>query len=159
MIDINNLNYGFTGGKLIPEFGFVIVVGMIAFVLNYLKVISVIAARKKYNIKAPQMTETRKDDKGEFKQVPEEYLCAQRAHLNNVENFPIFLMLLIFAGIGYPVYAAAAGFEYQFFKYIGAYNYATKGAKKRGTGALFHLGEVTLFILSGMTAYNLIMSI
>jgi glutathione S-transferase len=149
-------DFEYAGGKLIPEHGLLALAGGLAFVINLILVIMVGKARKKYKVSPPVMTETRKDAKGELRELPLAYLQAQRAHLNNVENLPLFYGLLILGGIGFPAYVGLCGLGYQLFRFIGGVCYSLFGAKGRFAGGLFHVFELAMVYYTFKTAYVLL---
>ena len=51
--------------------------------------------------------------------------CTQRGHQNSLENQPIFLSLLLTAGLRFPVTAAIAGASYLIGRVIYMESYAT----------------------------------
>ncbi|KAK1756907.1 hypothetical protein QBC47DRAFT_172490 [Echria macrotheca] len=60
--------------------------------------------------------------------------CAQRAHANFTENLTPFLTVLAVAGLRYPVFAAAAGGAWSFFRILYARGYAANGPQGRLIG-------------------------
>lgn len=161
----STFNYGWSGGKVTPEFGLVVLVGAFAWMVNLAFTAQVGRSRKKFNIQAPRMTETfiNQPSGGEtgsltatYDQVPEEYLRYQRVHLNNVENAPFFYGLLILAGIGYPFGAFIAGLVYQLGRIVGGVGYYYS-SQKRQYGGFFHLGEFVLVGLAIATGIQLLM--
>jgi len=158
--------YGYSGGEIVPEFGLVIIVGVIAWIINFVFSIQVGLSRRKFGIEPPRMTETALPNPNSESEhlvsaaageTPEEYRRYQRVHLNNVENSAFFYGLLILAGIGYPFAAFLAGLWYQIFRVVGAIGYYYS-AKERRWGAFFHIGEIVLAALAFTTAIKLLMS-
>jgi len=161
------VQWQYSNGQIIPEFGFVILVGIVAFFVNFAFLIQVGRSRRKFNIHPPRMTETAlpppnqtNSDQislvsGFVGETPDEYRRYQRVHLNNVENLPSFYALLIFAGIGFPMLSALFGLIYQIFRVLFAIGYY-HSAEQRRWGGIYHAGELGLIGLSLATAIELL---
>ncbi|RHY48875.1 hypothetical protein DYB28_007816 [Aphanomyces astaci] len=78
----------FIAPTLQREHGYIILVVVLVVFVNFWAGFKVGAARKRYNIKYPQMYA----EKGDKNFV--EFNCVQRAHQNVLENLPVFLALL-----------------------------------------------------------------
>eukprot|EP01126_Amoeba_proteus_P023053 TRINITY_DN2320_c0_g1_i7.p1 TRINITY_DN2320_c0_g1~~TRINITY_DN2320_c0_g1_i7.p1 ORF type:complete len:190 (+),score=18.91 TRINITY_DN2320_c0_g1_i7:71-571(+) len=150
--------YGYSEGKIVPEFGLVILTALIAFLVQFGFAVQVGRSRKKFGIQPPRMTETIIDEGSGLSNagtVPEEYMRYQRVHLNNVENSAFFYALLFTAGLGYPFGAFLAGLVYQLGRVVTAIGYY-RSTETRQWGSFFHLGEFTLFGLALATAIQLL---
>ncbi|MCJ1368873.1 hypothetical protein MMC20_000080 [Loxospora ochrophaea] len=93
----------------------------------------------------------------------EKYLfnCAQRAHANFVENHSTFLVVLLIAGIKYPVVSAGMGAVWGVGRVAYAVGYTMKG-KKNGSGRrngilTSGLVQTILSIMAGVAAYGMVM--
>ncbi|KAK5669891.1 hypothetical protein QVD99_004267 [Batrachochytrium dendrobatidis] len=84
--------------------------------------------------------------------------CAQRAHQNTLEGYPVFLMLLGISAIEHPMYAVASGIVWIVGKHLYAQGYCTGDPDKRVRGAFSYLGLLTLLGISIKTAITLAMS-
>lgn len=83
----------------------------------------------------------------------EDFNNAQRAHYNFVEGVATYIVLILAAGVYYPVYASILGVAILVGRMIFAIGYVTAGAKGRLAGALTVdvalLGLLYFAILSG----------
>ncbi|EFJ49502.1 hypothetical protein VOLCADRAFT_89757 [Volvox carteri f. nagariensis] len=70
--------------------------------------------------------------------------CVQRGHQNSLENQPIFLALLVTAGLKHPITAAAAGVIYLVGRVMYMQGYSTGDPDKRMRGSLLYAGLFTL---------------
>ncbi|KAJ2955050.1 hypothetical protein NQZ79_g8879 [Umbelopsis isabellina] len=136
------------------EYGYVIATGIASGIFVTYLGIKVGGARKAAQIPYPYMyaekSEAEKDPK---KNV---FNCAQRAHQNTLEGYPIFLTLLFAGGISAPVVSAAAGVVWILGKLFYAQGYSTGDPKKRMRGSFGYLGLFTLLYTSGLSAYTLL---
>ena len=124
--------------ELLPEFGYVVftAIGSI-FMLMYFG-IKVGQARKLYGVEYPTMY----DEKQKI------FNCYQRAHLNTLENYPQFLILLFLGGLKHPLLCSAAGVIWIIGRILYAHGYYSGDPKKRLRGAIAYVGY---FILIGCT--------
>ncbi len=78
---------------------------------------------------------------------------AQRAHYNFVEGVALYLILILAAGIYYPIYASILGAVIFVGRLLFAIGYVSSGPKGRMAGALLVdlalLGLLGLGVLSG----------
>merc|ERR1711860_2635 len=82
--------------------------------------------------------------------------CVQRAHQNTLENYPQFLILMIFGGLTFPKLSAAAGMVWIVGRVFYALGYYSGDPKKRMRGAFGYLGLLALLIFSIITALKLL---
>ncbi|KAF9362413.1 Microsomal glutathione S-transferase 3 [Mortierella sp. NVP85] len=99
-------------------------------------------------------------DAAECKEDHKKYIfnCYQRVHQNTLEGFSAYLVMLMFAGLKYPIASAALGgvwFLGRVLYYIG---YTTGDPSKRHYGTFGHIGELGLLGLSAKFAFDLITS-
>lgn len=80
--------------------------------------------------------------------------CAQRAHLNTLEQLPTVLTLLLVSGISYPRFAAAWGLVYVVARELYAQGYIARGPGSRMTGGL--VGALTMLTLLVSAVYGLL---
>jgi glutathione S-transferase len=125
--------------QLQPEFGYVLLVLVFGLLVHHMYMsMGIGKARKKYNVKYPTMyADASHKDANMFNAV-------QRGHQNSLENEPMFIVLLLLAGLKYPVVAAVAGLVYvagriQYFR-----GYSTGDPDKRMQGGFMYFGLLTL---------------
>jgi len=126
-----------------PEFGYVILVAVASIFMIAWKGIRVGMARKKYDVPYPNM----------YSDKDPVFNCVQRAHLNTLENYPQFLVLLFVAGLECPVSASIAGLVWILARIAYALGYYTGDPKNRMRGGFGYLG--ILFLL-GASIYSAI---
>jgi len=136
-------------------FGYVAAAVVGSFAVHHLYMaIGVMGARKKFNVKYPDLyatTENCKDEKAR-----NNFNCVQRAHQNSLENQPIFLALLLTAGLKHPITAASAGALYLLGKIFYFRGYSTGDPQKRMQGGLSYIGLFTLVGVVGKMAFDAI---
>jgi len=116
------------------EFGWIVLVILASvFLLQYLG-FKVGAARKKYEVKYPDMYSDREPV----------FNCIQRAHQNTLEVYPTFLILLVLGGLQHPCLSSAAGVLWIISKFVYAHGYYTGIPAKRNRGAFGYIGLITL---------------
>ncbi|GIL94010.1 hypothetical protein Vretimale_351 [Volvox reticuliferus] len=93
------------------EFGLVAGVVAASWIVHHgFMAVKVIQARKKYKVAYPALYATTEEcPNPEHRNA---FNCIQRGHQNSLENQPIFLALLVTAGLKHPITAAAAGVIY-----------------------------------------------
>merc|ERR1711915_486190 len=79
------------------DFGYVALVAVGSWGLNFWQMMTVGKARKALNVEYPKMYS---EDKPLFN-------CVMRAHQNTLENLPHYLTLLMLSGMKYPRYVLA----------------------------------------------------
>jgi glutathione S-transferase len=82
--------------------------------------------------------------------------CAQRAHQNTLEIFPVYSTLLLIGGLKYPEISSGAGLVFLLGRYVYASNYATGDPAKRTRGGFYALGLLTLLGTTACTVYGLL---
>ncbi|KAI9259577.1 hypothetical protein BDA99DRAFT_538537 [Phascolomyces articulosus] len=82
--------------------------------------------------------------------------CAQRVHQNTLEIFPVYSTFLLIGGIGYPVYASAAGAVFLIGRFFFSSGYLTGNPSKRMRGVFSYIALLALLGMSGSTLYNLL---
>ncbi|GFR40035.1 hypothetical protein Agub_g573, partial [Astrephomene gubernaculifera] len=126
-----------------PEFGYV--AGVVAaswFVHHGYMAFKVMQARKKYDVKYPALYATPEDcPNAEYRKA---FNCVQRGHQNSLEGQPIFLAMLLTAGLKHPVTAAVAGAVYLAGRVAYMQGYATGDPEKRMRGGFQYAGLFTL---------------
>ncbi|XP_029646510.1 microsomal glutathione S-transferase 3 [Octopus sinensis] len=129
-----------------PAYGYVVLVAVASIFLIQWMGYKVMQARKKYDVKYPTM----------YSKDSNMFNCIQRVHQNTLEGYPIFLMLLGFAGLFYPIVCTICGVLWIVGKVIYANGYYTGDPEKRRPGALSYLGLLPLLAMSVMVAIQLI---
>ncbi|KAH9133847.1 hypothetical protein LEN26_003322 [Aphanomyces euteiches] len=149
-ISLSLAKMAFTAPTIQPDHGYVILVVVLVVFVNFWAGMKVGAARKKYNIKYPQMY-AEKGDKNFI-----EFNCVQRAHQNMLENLPVFLSILATSSIYRPMWAAIAGLVRVLGFIVYVASYASGSPEKRQYGAFGYLGLLVSIGLSFEAAYRLI---
>ncbi|XP_077992595.1 glutathione S-transferase 3, mitochondrial-like [Glandiceps talaboti] len=129
-----------------PEFGYVIFSLLASWVMTTYLGVKVGKARKKYEVKYPQM----------YSDKDPVFNCVQRAHQNTLEVYPVYLVFQILAGLQYPLCAAVAGLVWSASRISYAHGYYTGDPEKRLRGAYGYLGLFGLMGMSIMLALNLL---
>ncbi|GAA6001167.1 hypothetical protein JCM10207_007441 [Rhodosporidiobolus poonsookiae] len=80
--------------------------------------------------------------------------CAQRAHMNTLENLPVFLLTLFHSSLFHPKAAAGAGALYLAGRFAYIAGYTTGDPKKRSNGFFGYLGLLPLFGFSVFKAFQ-----
>ncbi|XP_063403623.1 glutathione S-transferase 3, mitochondrial-like isoform X2 [Mytilus trossulus] len=128
-----------------PDFGYVILVASSTwFLMNWLEMRTLLA-RSEYGVPYPKMYSD--DDR---------FNCVQRAHQNTLENYPQFLILLVFAGLTFPKLSAAAGMVWIVGRVFYALGYYSGDPKKRMRGVFAYIGLLTLLVCSIITALKML---
>jgi glutathione S-transferase len=90
--------------------------------------------------------------------------CAQRAHGNFLENYPIALTGMLVAGLQYPVLAAATGAVWTVSRVSYAVGYTNKskeggrGRYSGGVGALFWACQLAFAGMVAKAGFDLVMA-
>ncbi|XP_003386237.2 PREDICTED: uncharacterized protein LOC100632748 [Amphimedon queenslandica] len=133
------------GGKLsLPKgdpFGYVILTGACSVVLHAYLSVKVGMARRKHKIPLPD----------QYSADCVEFNCYQRAYMNMVEMYPVFLFVLFAGGDKYPRVSAAAGMVWIAGRIAYAHGYYTGDPSKRNLGGFGVFGLLTLL---GCTVAN-----
>jgi len=122
-------------GSLPCGYGYVLLAGCGNMFVNMWMAINVGQARKKYEVKYPQMYHT---------EPSHVFNCIQRAHQNTCESNPIFYFLLLTSGLQYPRITAGAGAVYLASRIAFALGYYTGDPAKRRWGGFGHIAELVL---------------
>jgi hypothetical protein len=94
------------------QYGYVVAVGVTLWAQQAVFfVIPVVMARSKTGIQPPTLYPRDSEIKALNLSAPqvESYMCAQRAHQNNVEFLVLYFPMLLLAGLQNPIHAAIAG--------------------------------------------------
>ncbi|KAI8337420.1 hypothetical protein BC941DRAFT_425227 [Chlamydoabsidia padenii] len=141
------------------EYGYVLAVSAVSALQLAWLAAGVGAARKKAGVPYPyvyaEKSEVEKTD-GEKDKAKHLFNCAQRAHQNTLEYFPVFNTLLLIGGISHPEISAGAGAVYLVGRIAYAIGYKTGEVKKRSRGSFGYLGLLTLLYTTGSTIYSLL---
>ena len=87
--------------------------------------------------------------------------CAQRAHANYLEHYPMFLVGLLGSGIRYPLTASGMGVFWTVFRMVYLFGYMQKDKTKgegRTAGSASYLAEAGLIGLLAWTGFEILMS-
>ncbi|GMH51431.1 hypothetical protein TrST_g4614 [Triparma strigata] len=142
---------------LSPNYGYVLLTSLAFYLMqNFIVVLPVLLARRKYSIKAPVQypSDSLVKEKKLSKDDIHHYLCVQRAHENNVEFFSFFLPLYLVTGL-FPDctdHTIVSGLVILAFRLLGALGYPYGLRKFSG---FFHLGEWYVLWMFGREAYKL----
>jgi len=120
--------------EISPDYGYVIIVLVISWVIINWLALQVVRARKKYEVKYPAM----------YSDKDPVFNCIQRAHQNTLEGYPVFLVLLLLGGLQYPCLNAGAGMVYLVSRVVYAKGYYTGDPEKRNRGAFGYFGLLTM---------------
>ncbi|XP_071819081.1 glutathione S-transferase 3, mitochondrial-like [Apostichopus japonicus] len=121
------------------EYGYVIAVLPLTFIVFFFLAEMVVYARKKFDVPYPTM----------YSEKSKQFNCYQRAHQNALETLPFFIVFLLLGGLQYPVASSIAGVVWCVGRLIYAVGYYTGDAGKRAPGSI--LGFLALFVLFGST--------
>ncbi|KAG2484460.1 hypothetical protein HYH03_016696 [Edaphochlamys debaryana] len=136
-----------------PEFGYVAGVVAASWLVHHgFMAVGVMQARKKYGVNYPDLYATAENCPNAEYRKP--FNCVQRGHQNSLENQPIFLALLISAGLKHPITAAVAGLTYLAGKvlYFKGYSSGDPAKRNSGGGAIAYIGLFTLVGVVGKWA-------
>lgn len=131
------------------NYGYVLAGLFATFVADMTLKLGVSAARKKYGVKPPTMYATPDmiDPKGKLKDQScvDAYNCAQRAHMNTVENMATVQLFAVVEGLMFPKFAGGCLTIFAVGRILYGYGYRNNGASGRMAGALIsHLGDFPL---------------
>ena len=73
--------------------------------------------------------------------------CIQRAHQNQCENLPMFLVILLLAGSAFPLWGGLAGLTWVAGRFAYAQGYYTGQPDKRNRGSFAYIGYVSLLVM------------
>ncbi|XP_034682454.1 microsomal glutathione S-transferase 3 [Vitis riparia] len=135
---------------LLPrEYGYVVLVLVFYCFLNFFMAISVGKARKKYKVSLPNLYALESENKD-----AKLFNCVQRGHQNSLEMMPVFFVLMILGGIGYPLTCAALGSLYIVSRYFYFTGYSTGNPENRLT-----IGKFSFLAIPGLMICNILFAI
>eukprot|EP01024_Parvocaulis_polyphysoides_P070936 TRINITY_DN878_c0_g1_i1.p1 TRINITY_DN878_c0_g1~~TRINITY_DN878_c0_g1_i1.p1 ORF type:complete len:150 (-),score=18.18 TRINITY_DN878_c0_g1_i1:155-604(-) len=138
-----------------PSFGYVLLTAGASFVVhNVWMTYYVIAARKKYGVKYPDLYATK--DNGSSEANMKAFNCVQRGHQNSIENLPSFYTLLILSGLKYPVTASVLGAVTVLGRMLYFQGYSSGNPNGRYRGAFGTFGLLGLLGCTIKFAYDLL---
>ncbi|KAK2190525.1 hypothetical protein NP493_77g03055 [Ridgeia piscesae] len=127
-------------------FGYVVAVVCLSWVLlNWLS-LQVVRARKRYNVKYPEM----------YSDSSLVFNCIQRAHQNTLEGYPSFLVMLLLGGVAFPRMCAGAGVVWIISRVVYARGYYSGEPSKRTRGAFGYVALLILLICNVVFAVQLL---
>eukprot|EP00992_Anisonema_acinus_P009708 TRINITY_DN5902_c0_g1_i1.p1 TRINITY_DN5902_c0_g1~~TRINITY_DN5902_c0_g1_i1.p1 ORF type:complete len:142 (+),score=28.38 TRINITY_DN5902_c0_g1_i1:33-458(+) len=125
------------------DFGYVVLVVGLSWIMNIFLIVQVAQARKKYNVQYPNLYAPTGHKHAEA------FDCIQRAHQNTLENFAPIQILMVLNGLLFPRAAAGFGLIWVLARVIYGIGYAKGGASGRMAGAaLSHVGDFPLMFLT-----------
>ncbi|PHJ17652.1 mapeg family protein [Cystoisospora suis] len=136
-----------------PMYGWVVADVILALALQVYLTVNVSRARRRFGIECPDVYAI-KGVTGRVRNSPDANLtllrlsdkecdvfnCYQRAHLNTLESYPIFLSLLCLGGLQYPSASALGGFVFLLGRLLYAFGYYTGEPQKRMWGSFGAIG-------------------
>ena len=130
-----------------PDFGYILLLLLATFLINFWHSLKIGTLRKKYGIKYPDMWSAEHQD----------FNCAQRVHQNQLEQLPFFFVLLFSASLRHTTSAAGAGALFlvgRIFYSVGYYS----APERRVPGAFmaFLFGLLPLFGMGLSSAAGLL---
>ncbi|XP_063813244.1 glutathione S-transferase 3, mitochondrial-like [Pseudophryne corroboree] len=133
--------------KILPQdFAYVILTFIYSYVLLMYLGINVGRARKKYNVKYPQM----------YSDKENVFNCIQRAHQNTLEVYPGWLIMQLIAGLAFPISASVLGAIWVTSRFSYAHGYYTGDPQKRMRGGYGYIGLFGVLLLSLTAALQLL---
>ncbi|KAL6637054.1 hypothetical protein ACP70R_024626 [Stipagrostis hirtigluma subsp. patula] len=112
--------------ELTKEYGYVVQVLVAYAFLNFWMSFQVGMARRKYKVFYPTMYAIESQNKD-----AKLFNCVQRGHQNSLEMMPLFLVMLLIAGLQYPILAAGLGALYTVARFFYFTGYASGVADNR----------------------------
>ncbi|CEG73141.1 hypothetical protein RMATCC62417_08578 [Rhizopus microsporus] len=144
------------GALIVPsEYGYVL--GVAAFSALHLMFLGAKVGKARRAAKVPYPYAYAEKSEAEKDPLKNIFNCAQRAHQNTLEVFPVYSTLLLIGGLKYPEISAAAGLVHCLGRQVYASGYSTGNPDKRTRGAFGFLGLITLLGTSSLTIYHLLM--
>ncbi|GAA94141.1 uncharacterized protein L969DRAFT_45914 [Mixia osmundae IAM 14324] len=141
--------------KAIPaNYGFVLGVGLSFGLLNFWQTTRVGAARKASGIKYPQTFVS--DEQLQSSPEARKFACANRAHLNTLEQAPMLTYALLVAGLAAPRVASAFGLISLAGRVVYTLGYLSGDPKLRLRGSFHYIGLFGLYITSFVAVYQII---
>ncbi|KEP61577.1 UNVERIFIED_CONTAM: MAPEG family protein [Hammondia hammondi] len=150
-------------------YGWVVADVILALALQAYLTINVTRARRRFGIECPDVYaikgitgRTRFSGDADVMllrlsdQECEVFNCYQRAHLNTLESYPIFLALLCLGGLQYPSACAIGGFIFLLGRLFYAFGYYTGQPEKRMWGSFGAVGLAICALSTLVLAVNLV---
>jgi glutathione S-transferase len=134
------------GGALDPAYGYLLLVVGATYCISFWQGFMVGRMRTKLNVDYPAM----------YSDTEPLFNCYQRAHQNTLEKIPLFLILLLVAGLFNAKIATILGFLWIISRVIYSFGYYSGKPKNRVAGSLMSLMvEVGLFTMLVLQAGQL----
>eukprot|EP00842_Homolaphlyctis_polyrhiza_P002281 jgi/Hompol1/3053/HPOL_000020-RA len=137
---------------LLPEHGYAAGVAIASSLWLYSVGLRTAFARRAAGVPYPyvfaERSEAEKDKKKHL------FNCAQRAHQNQLEHFPIYNTVFVIAAIEHPLIASISGLVYLFGRYLYTVGYCTGDPDKRIRGWVSYISLFVLLVLSVKTAVS-----
>lgn len=90
-----------------------------------------------------------------------QFNCAQRAHGNFLENYPLFMPALLIAGLRWPVASSVLGMIWNVGRTVYAVGYTSKSGKngnQRLYGTVQYIGFLGLLGMLGKMGFDMVMA-
>jgi glutathione S-transferase len=154
--------------QLIRCFSYVLAVAASTFVLSVWHGARVTPLRKPAKVPYPNCYASAESivtcDDPKEKEAKYIFNCAQRAHANFMENYPVALTGLLISGLKYPVASAVTGVVWTVSRIAYAIGYTRrdrtdgKGRYSGGLGGLFWAAQITWLGMVGKMGLDLVLS-
>ncbi|KAF9130265.1 Microsomal glutathione S-transferase 3 [Mortierella sp. 14UC] len=141
---------------LSPDYGFVLAVAVASSLLVFFFGSKVTSYRKIAQVPLPFLYADAQECKEDHKKLI--FNCYQRIHQNTLEGFTMYLVMLLIAGLEYPVASAVLGGVWCLGRCLYYYGYSSGHPSSRQLGAFGHIGEFGLLGVVGKMAFDLIVS-
>ncbi|EPS39821.1 hypothetical protein H072_6408 [Dactylellina haptotyla CBS 200.50] len=140
------------------EYGYVLITALASTFVNQWHGLKVGQARTKAGVPYPNTYATHEESTlGNDKYA---FNCAQRTHMNFIENLPQFYVSLLISGLMFPKFAAVAGANWLFGRvlyHIGYVNRTKPNGKGRFLGAPFiYSSQLGLWGTAGYVCYKMV---
>ncbi|KAI1001901.1 hypothetical protein K3495_g6302 [Podosphaera aphanis] len=141
--------------NLDQNYGYVLLAATSTFILNSVHALNTSSFRKAAGVPYPaSYAPDSRTDKPAFR-----FNCAQRSHVNFIENQPSTLGAMLIGGLRFPQTAAllGAGWSISRFLYMTGYSRGDEGGKGRFRGIIFFLFQYALIGIAGYTGGAMVM--
>ena len=133
------------------NYGYVFAVLGASTIMNGYLTSLVLMARKKYGVKYPTLYAP------PGHKYEAEFNSVQRSHQNTLETYAIVMLQMCACGFVYPITSAVCGGLWVLGRIIYGYGYSSGGPSGRHVGgAISHLGDIPLIVISFKIAYDMI---
>merc|ERR1711997_107666 len=116
-------------GLLHPAYGYILLVVLATYIVAFVQGFLVGKMREKYKVELPAM----------YSDTEPMFNCYQRVHQNSLERIPLFLALLLLAGLFNSVIAAVLGAVWVLGRIVYSIGYYSGVPNNRVVGSLMNL--------------------